>query len=237
MSDVLAPFEAMLDKLFPPQRVREIDAGADWTAELAEIEASGFLDALADDDLPFAEVVPLWRAIGHRAAPFEIADAMITRSVGGASEPARALALSAAISGAADRVLAMTIDHAEQRSQFGKPIGRQQAIQQQLAVMAEQVVAVRLAVELASAGSWPTMNQAAFAKTVAATYAAPIANTAHAVHGAIGISEEYDLQLYTRRLQAWRLDGGGETLWAQRLGRSVLTAQDDTLDWIRSTLF
>ncbi|ANY20834.1 Acryloyl-CoA reductase (NADH) [Tsuneonella dongtanensis] len=236
MSEVLAPFEAMLDRLFPLQRVRAIDGGADWAAELSEVEASGFLDALVPGGLSLADVVPLWRAIGQRGAPLGIAQTMIDRS-GRESGPARALLLAAAISGAADRVLAMSVDHAAQRVQFGKPIGRQQAIQQQLAVMAEYVVAVRLAVDLAAQGDWPSGEQAALAKTVAATYAPLIANTAHAVHGAIGISAEYDLQLFTRRLHAWRTDGGGETFWAQKLGRAALASQDDALDWIRSALF
>lgn len=241
MSEYLAPFEAMLATLFPPTRVREIGAGGDWSAEQAEIERSGFLDALAQEAaggaaLPFGDVVPLWRALGAYAAPAAIGEAMIGRG-GGDAAPARSVMLAAAISGAADRVLAMSVDYANQRVQFGKPIGRQQAVQQQLATMAEQVVAVRLAVDLAGARGWPTPERAALATRVAAENAATIANTAHAVHGAIGISEEYDLQLYTSRLHAWRLEMGGETLAARSLGRAVLKANGSTLDWMRASLF
>jgi acyl-CoA dehydrogenase len=131
----------------------------------------------------------------------------------------------------------MTAAYAGERSQFGKPIARQQAVQQQLALMAENVVAIRMAVELAAGCDWPTPERAALAKTVAATYAPAIAGTAHAVHGAIGVSAEYDLQLYTRRLHAWRLEGGSETAWAATLGRSLLASGDDTLDWMRHALF
>lgn len=237
MSEYLAPFEAMLDALFPPERVRAIDAGADWSDERAEIEKSGFLEALASEGgLTIGDVVPLWRALGYRAAPLAIGEAMIDRSEGDA-DLAKPLLLAAAVSGAADRVLSMTVEHANQRVQFGKPIGRQQAVQQQLAVLAEHVVAVRMALDLASSGDWPTAERAALAKAVAAIYAPPIANTAHAVHGAIGISAEYDLHLFTRRLHTWRLEGGGETAWASKLGGSILSGSDSSLDWMRRSLF
>ncbi|MCT2558801.1 acyl-CoA dehydrogenase family protein [Tsuneonella sp. YG55] len=237
MSAFLSPFEAMLDKLFLPARVRAIDAGGDWSPERVEIEQSGFLDALAPDmALPFAEVAALWRAIGRRAAPLAIGKAMIGRS-GRDPDTAQPVLLAAAISGAADRVLDMTTAYAGERSQFGKPIGRQQAVQQQLALMAEEVVAIRMAVQLAADCDWPTAERAALAKAVAAMHAPHVASTAHAVHGAIGISAEHDLQLYTRRLHAWRLEEGGETAWSIALGRALLASDENALDWIRNVLF
>ena len=72
--------------------------------------------------------------------------------------------------------------------------------------MAEDAVAARIASQLGSAGAFPpALAAAATAKSVAGKAAARIAASAHAVHGAIGISEEHDLQLFTRRLHAWRL--------------------------------
>jgi acyl-CoA dehydrogenase len=245
MSEILAPFEAMLDALFPPARVRAIDDGAEWQTERAEVGRSGFLDALLPEDrggtgLALADIVPLWMALGSRAAPIEIGEAMIDRADLAMEDAAntRAVLLAAAMAGAGARVLAITVDYAGQRVQFGKPIGRQQAVQQQLAVMAEQVVATRLALELAaSCDRWPNAARAAAAKTVASLYAPAIANTAHAVQGAIGISAEHDLPLYTRRLHAWRLEEGGETLWARRVGREVLGSHETALDWMRRELF
>jgi alkylation response protein AidB-like acyl-CoA dehydrogenase len=150
-----------------------------------------------------------------------------------------ALVKSAAIAGAGERVLAMCADYANTRVQFGKAIGRQQAVQQQLAVMAEDVVACRLAVQLACAGSFPpARDRVAAAKVVAGAAAARIAAIAHAVHGAIGISAEHDLQLYTRRLHEWRLADGGEGVWGRALGRSRLASDAATsVDWVRAALF
>ena len=240
MSEFLEPFERMLAALFPPDRVRGIDAGDDWQRELSEIEQSGFLDALLPEDsggagLSLADVAELWRAIGRNAAPLGIGGAMIER--GGLADTARALLAAAAISGAADRVLAMTVAYAGERVQFGKPIGRQQALQQQFAVMAEDCVAVRMAVELAAASDVPEPLRVAAAKSVASAAAPRVANTAHAVHGAIGISAEYDLQLYTRRLHEWRLGLGSETRWNRELGHAVLVSHAPVLDWTRARLF
>ena len=240
MSEFLEPFERMLTALFPPDRVRAIDGGAEWEAERAEIEQSGFLDALVPEasggaGLSLADTTELWRALGRNAAPLAIGETMIERA--GFDDTARALLLAAAISGAADEVLAMTVAYAGERSQFGKPIGRQQALQQQLAVVAEDCVAVRMAVELAAAGDAPDPLRVAAAKSVASAAAPRVANTAHAVHGAIGISAEYDLQLYTRRLHEWRMGLGAETRWNRDLGHALLASHAPVLDWTRSRLF
>lgn len=240
-NELLEPFERMLAELFPPARVRAIDAGDPGTAEWAAIEQSGFLDALAAEDaggagLSLAEVIPLLMALGRHAVPLPVGETMLERC--GPSDTATAMAVlrAAQIAGAGDRVLAMSVAYANERVQFGKPIGRQQAVQQQLAMMAEDVVAVRLAVQLAAARGWPSPEAAAVAKSIAAQAAPRIANIAHAVHGAIGISAEYDLQLYTRRLHQWRRDGGAETHWNRQLGAAVLAAPESAVDWIRVNL-
>jgi acyl-CoA dehydrogenase len=238
MDELTEPFERMLGQLFPPARVRAIDGGGTWDEEHAEIDRSGFLDALGS--LSCAEVTSLWRAIGRHAAPLAIGEAMIARASPTTEESAasHALLLAAAISGAADKALEMTAAYAGERTQFGKPIGRQQAIQQQLAVMAEDCVSVRLAVEVAGGeATWPEALRAAAAKAIASAAAPRIANTAHCVHGAIGISAEYDLQLYTRRLHEWRLAGGAEGRWNREIGHAMIASHAPVLDWTRARLF
>lgn len=244
-SEFLAPFERMLADLFPPARVRAIDAGGDSAAEWTAMEASGFLDALVAEDaggagLALADVMPLFMALGRHAVPLPIGEVMLDRAAATQAfdaPSAAALLKAAQIAGAGDRVLAMSVAYANERVQFGKPIGRQQAVQQQLAVMAQDVVAVRIAVQQGAARRWPSPESAAAAKAIASAAAARIANAAHAVHGAIGISAEYDLQLYTRRLHQWRLDGGAESFWNRRLGAAVLASHDSALDWVRGQLF
>ena len=148
-----------------------------------------------------------------------------------------AILRAALIAGAADRLTAMTAAYAGERVQFGKPIGRQQALQQQMAVMAEDMVACRIAAQLGCAeGLPPSLVAAATAKSVASAAAGRIAATAHAVHGAIGISEEYDLQLYTRRLHEWRLADGGESYWNRLLGAARLRDPQGSVDYVRENL-
>lgn len=145
-----------------------------------------------------------------------------------------ALLRAALIAGAADRLMAMTVAYANERTQFGKPIGRQQALQQSLAVMAEDAVAARIASQLGCAGAFPpSLAAAATAKSVASAAAVRIGATAHAVHGAIGISAEHDLQLFTRRLHEWRLADGSESYWNRKLGALRLTAATGSMDFIR----
>ena len=122
--------------------------------------------------------------------------------------------------------------------QFGKPIGRQQSLQQMLALMAEDMIACRIAAQLgASQGIAVSLATAATAKITTSAAAPRIAASAHAVHGAIGISEEYDLQLLTRRLHQWRLADGSEGYWSQGLGTARLASPQPTVDWIRETVF
>lgn len=139
------------------------------------------------------------------------------------------------IAGAAARLTGMATAYANERIQFGKPIGRQQALQQTLAVMAEDMVAARIASQLGCAGGLPPSPAAvATAKSVASAAAARIAATAHAVFGAIGISEEHDLQLFTRRLHEWRLADGAETFWNRRLGALRLATDMGSVDFVRA---
>lgn len=131
---------------------------------------------------------------------------------------------AAQLAGAMERVLEGTIAHANDRVQFGRSIGKFQAIQQQLSVVAEQVLASRMAARIgcSSRSHLPDELHAAVAKARTSEAAVAVAGIAHAVQGAMGIAEESDLQLYTRRLHAWRLASGSERYWNERLGSMVL---------------
>jgi acyl-CoA dehydrogenase len=151
---------------------------------------------------------------------------------------AGALISAALMAGAMQRVLDATLKYANERAQFGKPIGKFQAIQQQLAVMAEQVFAARMAAEVGCAGDglWPHLQRTAVAKARAGEAADKVVAIAHAVHGAIGATAEYDLQLYTRRLQEARGDFGSCTYWHAELGRALLAARGPVLPFLLDEL-
>lgn len=131
------------------------------------------------------------------------------------------------LAGAMKRSFELTMNYANERIQFGKPIGKFQAIQHQLSVMAEHVLAGRIAAEAAFAvpGPLPTIAACAVAKVRSSEAAQLVAAIAHAVHGAIGMTEEYELQLSTRRLHDWRVAHGSERHWNRFLGKLIVATQ------------
>ncbi len=148
---------------------------------------------------------------------------------------------AAQMAGAMDAILNMTVRYAAERSQFGRPIAKFQAVQQQLSVLAELVTASRIAAELGCqevADGTLNILAAAVAKARASEAAGKVISIAHAVHAAMGITEEYDLQLYTRRLIEWRTDYGSAGYWNRRVGDSVLSSDAPcTLEYMLPTYF
>ncbi|MFB9743737.1 acyl-CoA dehydrogenase family protein [Pseudonocardia sulfidoxydans] len=128
------------------------------------------------------------------------------------------------------------VGYAGEREQFGRPIGRFQAIQQQLALAAAEVAAGGAAAESAARVvvrdgiTAPTAELAvAAAKVRTGQAATEVARVAHQVHGAIGFTREHDLRLTTTRLWAWRDEDGTDGDWAQRIGDLTLAAGADGL--------
>lgn len=140
-----------------------------------------------------------------------------------------ALARSVAMVGALESVLHQTVQYANERVQFGRPIGKFQAIQQSLAVLACEVTAARTAVEsaCATANRPPTRFDAAVAKIRAGQAAGIGAAIAHQVHGAMGFAYEHSLHFATRRLWSWRAEFGSESAWAQQLGNHAIRRGGD----------
>jgi acyl-CoA dehydrogenase len=132
-----------------------------------------------------------------------------------------ALLRSVQLVGAMERVLELTATYIGERRQFGVPLARFQAVQQQLATLAGEVASAATIVE--HAVDFPGEPQVAAAKVRAGEAAAVAAAIAHQLHGAIGMTDEHELGLHTRRLWSWRDDFGGETEWARSLGRTVLS--------------
>ncbi len=155
---------------------------------------------------------------------------------GGMHLPAFGAALHAALmAGAMGRVFELTLQHCNDRAQFGKTLGKFQAVQHQLSVMAEHVAAASIAAQAAfrTAAMQPALLGAAVAKSRASEAAVLVTATSHALHGAIGITQEYDLQLWTRRLQEWRLAHGSEFHWNRVVGQMVLDDSRPVTDMVR----
>ena len=150
--------------------------------------------------------------------------------------PAQLRAAGAAIrtvqlAGALGRALALSVAYAQTRVQFGRPIGKFQAIQQNLAIMAGQSAAAIAAADMAADALATGLNPLIIgaAKARAGEAASIAAGLAHQAHGAIGFTQEYDLHDVTRRLWSWRDEFGNEAEWNGVVGRAALTAGPDGL--------
>ena len=127
--------------------------------------------------------------------------------------------------GGAAAVLDMTVEYAKQRVQFGRPIGTFQAIQHHCADMATDVECCRRVVYQAVwrlAEGLPAKTEVSMAKAWASDAYRRVCSLAHQSHGAIGFTQEHNLQLYTRRAKAQELAFGDSSyhreLVAQALG-------------------
>lgn len=172
--------------------------GGDWGDVNAVLQIAG----VVVPDLPVAELI-----------------------VNDALQPAATVSLMA---GAMGQALALSIEHVNTRQQFGRPLGKFQAVQQSLAVMACEVRAVEaaaaaLAARLDAVGLDVAAAdfEIAAAKLRANRAVGVVTAIAHQVHGAIGFTREYDLSRVTIPLMRWRGAHGNDAYWAQLLGRQV----------------
>ncbi|MBU0724137.1 MAG: acyl-CoA/acyl-ACP dehydrogenase [Alphaproteobacteria bacterium] len=143
-----------------------------------------------------------------------------------------------AMAGALAAILDICVAYANERSQFGRPIGKFQAIQQNMAILAGQAAAATGAGDIAAEalagapGGRIDILPIAIAKVRAGEAAGLAASLAHQIHGAIGFSQEYRLHFLTKRLWSWREEFGAEAEWSRIIGRAILADGPDRL-WSR----
>lgn len=134
-----------------------------------------------------------------------------------------ALLRAGQMAGALAAALERSVGYVQERQQFGKPIGKFQAVQQQLALLGGETAALACAVRAAFRAAdrgFPAFEIAA-AKLRANMAADLGASIAHQVHGAIGFTREYDLRHATQRLWSWRSEFGNDRYWSEWLGGAV----------------
>jgi len=206
------------------------EADAVWlvvfAADVVRIEESANLAGDARDTVHFD------------SAPVE-PTSMVRLPAGVGSELVRArwaLTRVAMMSGALEYLLSTSVEYARKRIQFGRPIGRFQAIQQQLAVLAGEVAAANAACGAAgeAADEGDAILESAIAKARVGEAAGLATRVAHQVHGAIGFTHEHDLHTRSRRLWAWRDEMGSEGESCAIVGRRFCAAGADAL-WAELT--
>jgi Acyl-CoA dehydrogenase, C-terminal domain len=117
------------------------------------------------------------------------------------------IAVALEVHGALSAASALALEHVKQRRQFGRPLGSFQAIQHRLSMNATTIEAIRW-MALRAAGSGSALDAA-----LAAGFAQQAINTivydVHQFHGAMGLTLEYPLHLYTYRARMLQSELGG----------------------------
>jgi alkylation response protein AidB-like acyl-CoA dehydrogenase len=134
-----------------------------------------------------------------------------------------AVALSAEICGAAQRVLEITVEYAKLRTAFGKPIGSYQGVKHKCADM---LVEIENAKSLTYYAAWAVDEAQAdaplavsMAKAAASDAGRKVCAAGIQLHGGIGMTWEHDLQLYLKRAKADEVAFGDASWHRERVAQ------------------
>lgn len=142
-----------------------------------------------------------------------------------------ALSRVALMAGAIEKMSQLTVTYTNERQQFGRPVAKFQAVQQHLVWASQDAALTRMAAE--SAGRQAARGDAQFeiasAKLVANQAATRATKACHQAHGAMGMTQEYELHHSSRRLWSWRSEYGGVREWSAWVGRTAVAHGADGL--------
>ena len=131
--------------------------------------------------------------------------------------------------GVLEKAMELTIVHAADREQFGKPINKYQAVAHHLAVMGADLELAKVVVEAALDAGVEDPASIAVMRSTLGTVSEEVSARAHQVHAAIGVTREHPLHRSTLRLWAYRDEDGTQRDWTLRLGRMVTSGGPDAL--------
>jgi len=160
--------------------------------------------------------VPQQNTLGKRGEGWALVEGTLRQA---------AVAECALMLGGAQRVLEMTVDYVKERVQYDRPIGSFQVIQHKCADMAIDVEGARYITYQAAwklSQGLPCAREVSMAKAWVGEAANRTCLQACHLHGAIGYTQDHDVQLYLRRIKAAGLTFG-DTIFhheivAQHLG-------------------
>ncbi|MGA2464512.1 MAG: acyl-CoA dehydrogenase family protein [Thermodesulfobacteriota bacterium] len=146
---------------------------------------------------------------------------------GGLIEDLWPLAVAAKCSemlGAMQRVFEMTLDYAQKRQQFGRPLSAFQIIQHYLADMA---IGLECSKFMTYQAAWkvsqglPSRKEVAMAKAWSSDALKKIATMAHQIHGGIGFTKDQDLYLYFQYAKASEVTFGDANFQKEVVAREM----------------
>ncbi|HUA49138.1 MAG TPA: acyl-CoA dehydrogenase family protein [Solirubrobacteraceae bacterium] len=123
----------------------------------------------------------------------------------------------------AQQVFDRTLDYAKERTAFGRPIGRFQAIRHKFAEMATKIETARQMVYTTAwrfeNGQYP-VREITMAKLYAARIAVEVADECIQIHGGNGYMKEYGIERSWRDLRLNRIGAGSDEIMLEVIGRS-----------------
>ena len=128
--------------------------------------------------------------------------------------------------GIVERCLELSLKHARERVQFGRPIGEFQLIQDKLARM--EVARLNLQnlvfrqIELAEAGRGPSLAEASAMKLYAARAAVEVALEAVQIYGGNGYMAEYHVEQLCRDAKVLQIYAGTDEIQISAIARELL---------------
>jgi acyl-CoA dehydrogenase len=189
--------------------------------EIGPNDAKMGLHGSTTAQLYFRDVrVPIAQRIGQEGRGF--ATALATLDLG-------RIGLAAHAVGAAQRLLEASTAHAQTRTQFGRPIAANQAIQWMLADAATEVHAARLmvydAAHRADLGERVT-QRAAMAKLFATEMLGRVADGAVQIHGGMGYMKELWIERAYRDARIYRIYEGTSEIQRMVIASALLASDD-----------
>lgn len=131
--------------------------------------------------------------------------------------------LAAEMSGAAQQAFAMTVDYLKERTQFGKPIGAFQALQHRAAHLYCEIELMKSAVLKALQELDDNFGIAGVTCSLAKAKAGEVAKLASLeavqMHGGIGMTDEFDIGFYLKRIRAAQEMFGDFAFHADRIAQ------------------
>ncbi|RJX32446.1 MAG: acyl-CoA dehydrogenase [Desulfarculus sp.] len=136
------------------------------------------------------------------------------------------LTMGASAVGSAQKLLELSLEYAQQRVQFGKPIAEFQSIQNMLADMATQIYAGRQmlyhAAWLRDQKGTAVVKEAAMVKLFCTGMANRVADMAVQIHGGMGYMKDFPVERFYRDLRLTRIYEGTDEIQRLVIARELL---------------
>lgn len=192
----------LVDKGTPGMTIRKLEKEGIRSSDTGEVSF---------EDCP----IPADHLLGEREGTFKLI--METLSEG-------RIGVSANMVGVAQAAYEAALRYARERTQFGRPIGKFQAVAHKLADMATRIRAARLmvysAAHLLDRGK-PCTMEASAAKLFSSETAVEVAREAIQIHGGYGVMSEYPVSRYLRDALVYTIGEGTSEIQRNIIAKQI----------------